>query len=158
MHRRFWGWRRRRQRGVLIEWLSRRLTPLSGHPVYVWTCVRIRETCACACVCVCARVDAYVATERRALYIQSASRKMIPALALACSKDVRGERKMQERETRPRYLEGNLKRKIWENNLVRSRSRASSQNTLGPFFAFKCSQRFQIFTLRNITENLSNVC
>lgn len=69
VHRRSWR--------VLIEWLSRRPTPLSDHPVYVWACVRIYETCACACTCVCARVDAYVATDRRASYIQSASRKMI---------------------------------------------------------------------------------
>jgi len=59
----FWGWR---QRGVLIEWLSRR--DQRHFRTTRYTRARVR-------VYMYARVDAYVATDRRALYIQSASRK-----------------------------------------------------------------------------------
>lgn len=116
VHRRSWGWRRRRQRGVLIEWLSRRPTPLSAHPVYVWVCVRIRETCACACVCVCVcvRVDAYVATDRRASYIQSASRKMIRSHARETCR--RWEKKKRKKETSTLDVR-DQRREIWGNNL-----------------------------------------
>lgn len=59
--------------------LASRPTPLSAHPVY-----------ACACACMYVRVDAYVATDRRALYIQSVSRKMIQLRVL---------KEMREKET-----------------------------------------------------------
>lgn len=71
--------------------LASRPTPLSGHPVYA---------CACACVYVHVYVHVYVctsryvATDRHALYIQSASHKTIQLYVLKNIREMKRVRKI----------------------------------------------------------------